>query len=85
MQTQNPIFDQIAKLFTEAAGLANGAREEAETLFRRRLERLVADMDFVPREEFEALRDVAAAARAENDELKTAIEALEQRLSALEK
>lgn len=77
MQTQNAIFDEIAKLMTEAAGAADGVRREAETVMKSQLQRLVADMDFVPREEFEAVREMARTAREENEALKARIEALE--------
>lgn len=79
MQTQNALFDEIAKLMTEAAGAADGVRREAETVMRSRLQRLLADMDVVTREEFEAVRDMARAAREENEALKARIEALEKR------
>jgi len=78
MQTQSAIFDEIAKLMTEAAGAADGVRREAETAIRSQIQRLVADMDFVSREEFEVVRDMARAAREENEALKTRIEALEK-------
>ncbi|MEO1137756.1 MAG: accessory factor UbiK family protein [Pseudomonadota bacterium] len=79
MQTQSAIFDEIAKLMTEAAGAADGVRREAETVFRSRLQSLLADMEVVTREEFEAVRDMARAAREENEALKARIEALENR------
>lgn len=79
MQTQNALFDEIAKLMTEAAGAADGVRREAETVMRSRLQRLLADMDVVTREEFEAVRDMARAAREENEALKARIETLEKR------
>lgn len=79
MQTQSAIFDEIAKLMTEAAGAADGVRREAETIFKSRLQALLADMDLVTREEFEVVRDMARAAREENESLKARIEALENR------
>lgn len=79
MQTQSAIFDEIAKLMTEAAGAADGVRREAETVFKSRLQTLLADMDLVTREEFEVVRDMARAAREENESLKARIEALENR------
>ena len=78
MQTQNPIFDQIAKAMTEAAGAADGVRREIETFVRSQVQRLVADMDFVSREEFEVVRDMAVKAREENDLLKARLDALEK-------
>lgn len=79
MQTQSAIFDEIAKLMTEAAGAADGVRREAETVIKGRLQTLLADMDLVTRDEFEAVRDMARAAREENESLKARIEALENR------
>ncbi len=79
MQTQSAIFDEIAKLMTEAAGAADGVRREAETVMKSQLQRLIADMDFVTREEFEAVRDMARAAREENEALKARITELEAR------
>jgi BMFP domain-containing protein YqiC len=76
-QTDNPFLDGVARAFTDAAGAAASLRAEIDGFVRQRLERLVADMDFVPREEFEAVKAMAAKARAEN-------EALSQRLAALE-
>jgi BMFP domain-containing protein YqiC len=80
MQTQSPFFDEIAKLMTEAAGAADGVRREAETVLKGQLQRLIADMDFVSREDFEAARDMARFAREENEALKARVEALEARL-----
>ena len=77
MQTQSGIFDEVAKLMTEAAGAADGVRREAETAMKTQLQRLIADMEFVPREEFEAVREMARKAREENEALKARIEALE--------
>ena len=79
MQTQNAIFDEIAKLMTEAAGAADGVRREAETVFRSRLQRLLADMEVVTREEFEAVKEMARLAREENEALKARRDALEKR------
>ena len=77
MQTQSAFFDEIAKMMTEAAGAADGVRREAETVFKSRLQNLVADMEFVTRDEFEAVRDMARAAREENEALKARLDALE--------
>lgn len=73
------IFDDVAKLVSDAAGMAQGMRREAETIIKTQLERLLASMDVVTREEFEAVRDLAAAARDENESLKARIAALEQK------
>ncbi|HEY1941782.1 MAG TPA: accessory factor UbiK family protein [Roseiarcus sp.] len=80
-QTRSQIFDDFSRLITDAAGLAGGARREVETLARSQLERLMAGMDLVSREEFEAVRDMAARARAENEKLETRIAALEAKLA----
>jgi BMFP domain-containing protein YqiC len=77
-QTQNRFFDEMAKLFNDAASVAQGIRREAENVFRTQIERLVADLDLVKREDFEVVRDLASKARAENDELKRRIADLEK-------
>ena len=82
MQTDNPLLDGLARLFTDAAGAAQSVRAEIDTFMRQRLERLVADMDFVPREEFEAVKAIAAKARSENERLEARIAALEAKLGA---
>jgi BMFP domain-containing protein YqiC len=79
--TRARIFDDFARLVTDAAGMAHGVRREAETVMRTQLERLLASMDVVTREEFEAVRDMAALARDENEVLRGRIAALEARLA----
>lgn len=79
-QTRSRLFDDFSRLITDAAGLADGARREVETLARSQLERLMAGMDFVSREEFDAARDMAALARAENEKLEARLAALEAKL-----
>ena len=79
MQTDNPLLDGLAKFFTDAAGAASSLRNEIDTFVRQRLEKLVADMDFVPREEFEAVKAMAAKAREENEALAARIAALESK------
>jgi hypothetical protein len=78
-QTDNPFLDGMAKMFTDAAGMAQGVRAEIDTFVKQRLERLVAEMDFVPREEFEAVKAMAAKARTENEALAARIAALESK------
>ena len=80
MQTQSRFFDEVARIMSEAAGAADGVRREAETVMRGQLQRLVADMEFVGREEFEAVRDMARLAREENEALKARLAALETKL-----
>ncbi|HWE06689.1 MAG TPA: accessory factor UbiK family protein [Rhizomicrobium sp.] len=77
MQTDNPLLDGLARLFTDAAGAAQSVRTEIDTFMRQRLERLVADMDFVPREEFDAVKAMASKARSENERLEARIAVLE--------
>lgn len=81
MQTRSTLLDDISKLMTNAAGVAQGVREEAETLVRSRMERFMADANLVSREEFEAVRDVAQKAREENAALEARIAALEAKLA----
>lgn len=77
MQTRNKVFDDISQLMTNAMGVAQGARQEAETAMRSMLDRWLADRDLVTREEFDALRAMAMKAREENEALKARIDALE--------
>ncbi|MGD1036337.1 MAG: accessory factor UbiK family protein [Roseiarcus sp.] len=79
-QTRSRLFDDFSRLMTDAAGLAEGARREVETLVKSQIERLTAGMDFVSREEFDAVREMAALARAENERLEARIAALEAKL-----
>jgi len=80
MQTQSPIFDEIAKMMSEAAGAVDGVRREAETVARGQLQRLLSDMDLVTRDEFEAVREIAIAARAECERLQARIAEIEAKL-----
>jgi BMFP domain-containing protein YqiC len=77
MSGPNKIFDDLSKLMTNAMGVAQGARTEAETAMKGWIDRWLADRDFVTREEFDAVRAMAQKAREENDALKARIEALE--------
>ncbi|MBF9034197.1 accessory factor UbiK family protein [Rhodobacterales bacterium HKCCE2091] len=79
MQTRNRIMEDISQLMTNAMGVAQGAKEEAETAMKSLVDRWLADRDFVTREEFEAVRAMAQKAREENEALKARIEALETR------
>jgi hypothetical protein len=77
MQTRNKVFDDLSQLMTNAMGVAQGARTEAETAMKSWMDRWLADRDFVTREEFDAVRAMAQKAREENEALKARIEALE--------
>jgi BMFP domain-containing protein YqiC len=81
VQTTNRFFDEVARLMNDAAGVAQGVRREAETLFRTQAERILRDLAVVQREEFEAVKDMARLAREENEALKARIAALEARLA----
>lgn len=83
-QAPNRMFDEFAKLMTDAAGAAQGVKREAETAFRSQAERFMADMDLVKREDFDVVQEMAAKARSENDELKKLIESMDKRIKALE-
>jgi len=80
MQTQSSVFDDLARLMTGAMGMAQGVSEEAKGFMRTQADRFVAEMDLVSRDEFEAVKELAAAARAEADELRARVEALEAAL-----
>lgn len=80
-QGPNRIFDEFAKLMTDAAGAAQGIKEEAETAFQSQFERFLNNADIVKREEFEAVREMAVKAREENDALLKRIEELESQIS----
>ena len=76
------IFDDFSRLMTDASGLAQGVRREIETIVRGQVERLLAAMDVVSRDEFEAAKRMASLARDENERLEKRIAALEAKLGA---
>lgn len=80
-QTSNRLLDEFARLMTDAAGVAQGVKREAETVFRTQFERFIGDMDLVKREEFDVVREMASKARAENERLQARIAELEARLA----
>lgn len=84
-QTTNRFLDELSKLLTDAAGAAQGMRREVETLMRAQGERILRDMDVVQREEFEAVKEMAAKARDENERLSARIAELEATVSQLRK
>jgi BMFP domain-containing protein YqiC len=77
----NRILDELAKLMTDAAGAAQGVRREVETAFKSQAEKVLNTMDVVQREEFEAVREMALKARAENKKLTARLDALEAALA----
>ena len=77
MQSRNKVFDDLSQLMTNAMGVAQGAKDEAETAMKGMIDRWLADRDFVTREEFDAVRAMAQKAREEKEALKARIEALE--------
>lgn len=79
MTPRNKMFDDLSQLMTNAMGVAQGARGEAENAMKSWMDRWLADRDFVTREEFDAVRMMAQKAREENAELKERIEALENK------
>jgi BMFP domain-containing protein YqiC len=79
--TSSKFFDELAKLMSNAAGAAQGARKEFDSLVRAQLERSMAGMNIVQREEFEAVKEMAAKAREENERLQQRIAELEARLA----
>jgi BMFP domain-containing protein YqiC len=80
MQTDNRVLDGMARFFTNAAGAAQAFKSEMETMIKARVERLIADLDFVPREEFEMVKAMAAKARSENEKLAARVAGLETKL-----
>lgn len=77
MQTDNKLFDDISRLGTSVLGGLQGVKGEIDGAIKRQLERLLVDMDLVTREEFEAVRAMAQAAREENERLSARLAALE--------
>ena len=81
-QYRSPLLDEVSRLMSDAAGVAQGVRREAETIAKTQIERILSTMNVVTREEFEAVRDMAAMAREENERLEKRIVALEARLAS---
>jgi BMFP domain-containing protein YqiC len=84
MQTQNRLLDDLARVASGAMSTLGGLREEIEMRVRERFERFAGEMDLVTREEHEAVKAMAAKARAEQEDLAAKVAALEARLAALE-
>ena len=79
MQSRNKILDDVSQLMTNAMGVAQGAREAAETAVKSIIDRWLADHDFVTREEFDAVKAMAQKAREENENLKARLDAIEKK------
>lgn len=77
MQTRNKFFDDMSQMMTNAMGVAQGAKQEAENAMKGMMDRWLADRDFVTREEFDAVRAMAQKAREENEALKARLDKLE--------
>ena len=85
MQSQNRLFDDLARVASGAAGVLAGVRTEMEDAFRQKLERYLAEADMVPRDEFDAIKAVAVKAREAQEELEARVAALETEIAALQK
>lgn len=82
VQSQNKFLDDLAKLASGAAGTLHGLRTEVEGMIRQRMERWAADLDLISRDEFEAVKAMAAEARRENEDLRLRLHALELKQGA---
>jgi BMFP domain-containing protein YqiC len=83
MQSQNPFFDDLARVASGAMGALSGLRAEMEAMIRQQMERFTSGLDLVPREEFEVVRAMAIKARTEQEALQARVDALETQLAAL--
>jgi BMFP domain-containing protein YqiC len=81
MQSQNRFFDDLARVAAGAMGTLSGVRSEVETRIREQLERVLAGMDLVSRDEFEAVKAMAAKARSEQEDLQRRLARIESRLA----
>ena len=77
MPPSNRLFDDLARLMTDAAGAAQGVRREAETVVKAQIERVVRDLDIASREELDVLRDLVTNLQAQNEALSARVAALE--------
>ena len=80
MQTQNRLLDDLARVASGAIGVAAGMRAEVEARLREQFEKILSQMDLVTREEFDAVKAMAAKARAEQEDLAERVAALQARL-----
>lgn len=82
MQTNNRILEDLARVASTAMGAAGGVKGEFETLLKRQFEKILDGMDMVSRDEFDAVKEIAAKARTEQEALSLRVEKLEQALKA---
>lgn len=82
MSSSNPLLNGLSRLMTDAVGVAQGVKKEADGVVKAQIERVLRDVDVVTREEFEAVKEMAAAARDENDRLAARLAAIEAQLGA---
>jgi BMFP domain-containing protein YqiC len=80
-QTTGRIYDEFARLMTDAAGVAQGMRREVDSVIKAQAERILRELDYVTREEFEAIKEMAARARDDNEALAARVAALEAKLA----
>ena len=85
MQSQNPFFDDLARVASGAMGALSGLRAEMEAMMRQQMERFTSGLDRVPREDFEEVRAMAATAREQQDTLEARVAVLEAQLATLSK
>ena len=83
MQSQNRILDDLARVAAGAMSTLSGMRSEVESRLREQLEKVLAGMDLVSRDEFEAVKAMAAKARAEQEDLQKRLAEVESRLASL--
>ena len=79
MQTSNRLFDDLARVANGAVSTLVGVKDEIEAMIRQRVDKMLADADLVPRDEFEAVKAMAAEARAEQERLAKRLDALEKK------
>ena len=85
MQTKNRIFDDMAKVASGAASTFSGLKDEVDAMIRQQIERVMSEMDVVPRDEFEVVKAMASKARSEQDALIARIDELEAQLKKAKK
>ena len=84
MQSSNRLLDDLAKVASGAASAVAGVRDEIAGLVRQRVERLVADLDLVSRDEFDVAKAIAVKARGEQEKLEQRVNALEEALARMQ-